>query len=147
MSLKEDYGKDLRKRYPNVPEHALPVKKFVDKTANGLTTMILERCRLSNVFARRISSEGRYRPGDEVVDTLGRRRVMKGVWLPGLNTGLPDIFLIIRGKFIGVEVKVGKDRQSDVQKDVQQQIESAGGTYLIIKTFEQFEQFLKTKIK
>lgn len=145
MSLKDDHINDLRIRYPNVPEHALPKKKFTDKNANGLTAMILEWCRLHKVWANRISSEGRYRPGDEITDVIGQRRQMKGLWLPGMNKGLPDVITCVSGRFIGLEIKIGKDRQSQDQKDMQAGIEASEGVYLIIKTYEQFQKdFVET---
>jgi len=143
MSLKDEHLKNQKQKYPNVPEHALYSKRYSDKTANGLTSMILDYCKMNDIFANRISSEGRYRPGDEVVDVLGRRKQMKGTWLSGLNKGLPDIILIVDGKFVGIEVKIGNDRQSEIQKEMQERIERSGGVYLIIKTYNQFESWIK----
>jgi len=133
-----------REKYPNVPDHALPpAKKFKTSTANGLTNFILDWCNNNGVFCRRISSEGRYRPGDVVTDVIGQRRQMAGKWLPGLNVGLPDLFIIYKGQFIGLEIKIGNDRQSDVQKKTQAAIIAAGGNYVIIKTKEDFNLLTK----
>ena len=139
-TLRNLHAAETKRKYPNVPDYALPDKKWSDRTANGLTQMIEDWCNLNDVFVHRISSEGRYRPGDEVEDVLGRKRQMKGKWLPGLNTGLPDLFTIVDGLFVGIEVKIGRDKQSDVQKKMQRKIEASGGVYLIIKTYAEFER-------
>ena len=37
-----------------------------------------------------------------------------------------------------IEIKTGKDRQSDFQKSVEQDVIKAGGVYLIVRTLGQF---------
>jgi hypothetical protein len=39
---------------------------------------------------------------------------------------------------VKIEIKYGKDRQSDVQKEYQASIERAGGVYIIVRTFYEF---------
>ncbi len=39
---------------------------------------------------------------------------------------------------VAIEVKIGKDRQSDSQKEYQRKVEKAGGIYIIIGTFDEF---------
>lgn len=58
----------------------------------------------------------------------------------GGNTqkGIPDIMGSLRGRFIGIEVKAGKDRQSAEQKIVQFEIERANGVYLLIHSTDEF---------
>jgi hypothetical protein len=46
--------------------------------------------------------------------------------------GKQDDVLIYKGKTYFVDYKVGKDTQKDDQKKVQNRIERAGGTYLLI---------------
>ena len=66
------------------------------------------------------------------------------VYRKGNSTlGLPDLFTIIKGRFVGIEVKIGKDAQSEHQKIRQQEIEAAGGLYFIAKTFDQIYNDLK----
>jgi hypothetical protein len=46
------------------------------------------------------------------------------------------------GQYVGIEVKAGKDRQSDDQKKRQFEVERAGGTYLLVRSTDDFiEQF------
>ena len=58
------------------------------------------------------------------------------------TTGAPDLVASINGIFVGIEVKriyaTGKDRQSDIQKKVEQQINSDGGQYIIVNDFMSF---------
>lgn len=42
------------------------------------------------------------------------------------------------GKAVKIEIKIGRDRQSEAQKRYQEQIERAGGLYVIATSFEQF---------
>ncbi len=46
-------------KYPNIPGHAIPQAKYTDKTANGLTKMIIEFIKLSGGQAERINTMGR----------------------------------------------------------------------------------------
>lgn len=129
-----------RKRYASCPAHAIPRRRFSDRTANGLTLCILTWFRLHGIKAWRQGSEGRYRPGATVIDVVGRQRTMKGQWLPGQNNGAADVACIINGRFVAIEVKM-KDKQSEAQRRYQEEVESSGGTYLIARTFEQFHSF------
>ena len=66
------------------------------------------------------------------------------VYRKGNSTlGLPDRFTIIKGRFIGIEVKIGNDTQRPEQKARQREIEAAGGLYLVAKTFDQIYNDLK----
>ena len=67
---------------------------------------------------------------------------MGGLRNSGMKKGLPDVIGIYKGQFIGVEIKIGKDRQSDYQKEREQEINEAGGLYFIAKTFDQIKPLL-----
>jgi hypothetical protein len=45
--------------------------------------------------------------------------------------GSPDIICVIKGQFVGIEVKAPKGKQSDYQKEFQRQLEAAGGRYML----------------
>lgn len=128
------YNTDREER-PNVPAYAIPRTAYTDKTANGLTKAF---CDLVGVMCQRTGSEGRFRPGQQVVDVIGRTRVMKGTWLPGLNEGQGDLLITLKGKAHWVEVKIGKDRQSDVQKDFEAKAKRAGAVYVVVKSWGEF---------
>lgn len=131
---------DRRKRYPSCPPHAIPRRRFSDRTANGLTLCILTWFRLHGHKAWRQGSEGRYRPGKTITDVVGRQRTMKGQWLPGQNNGASDVAAIVNGRFVAIEVKM-RDRQSEAQQRYQQEVEASGGLYFIVRSFEEFLTF------
>jgi hypothetical protein len=139
-------NKHKRERYKSVPKHALPVVKYEDVTASGLTRAVIAWLELNGHKAWRQSSEGRYRPGKMITDVIGRVRQMKGQYFRGTNKGHSDISSIIEGKFVGWEVKIGKDAQSDKQKQFQDEVEKAGGGYFIIHSFDEFMQLYKQQI-
>jgi len=75
---------------------------------------------------------------------------LPGKWTPGQGTkGTADISATIRGRSVKIEVKYGKDRQSDDQKRYQQQIETAGGIYIIVRNMDEFiewfDEFIQNK--
>ena len=56
-----------------------------------------------------------------------------------------DIIGIINGRFYGIEVKIGRDRQSANQKEVEREIIEAGGVYFIAKSYDDYlEKIAKT---
>lgn len=126
-----------RKMYPSVPAHCLPKRSYSDKTANGLTQCIIHWLTLNGHKAWRQGSEGRYRPGKQITDVIGRVRQMKGMYLPGQNKGASDVAAIIRGRFCAIEVKM-KDKQSEAQKAYQSEVEASGGLYWLVRSFEDF---------
>lgn len=130
-----------RKRYPNTPPKYLAPRTFRDDTANGLTQCIIQFIRLKGGQAERISNTGR-RIDTQITfcDVIGCQRTIGGThWINGTGTnGTADISATIAGRSVKIEVKIGADRQSEVQKLYQQAIEKAGGIYVIASTFEQF---------
>jgi hypothetical protein len=95
---------------------------------NGITKLILDYLRYvyGSSSVRRISSEGKYRPG------VG--------FIPSSNKGMSDIEGIIYGKFLSLEVKVGKDTIRESQLKRKAEIEKDGGIYYLCK-WKDFEQF------
>ena len=130
MNMKTEDG---RAKYPSVPDYARPKTTIKTSDANGLTKAIISFIDLSGGWATRISVEGRY------IESLGKR-------IPSsVKKGTADIHAVYKGRHLSIEVKIGKDRQSDEQKEVQKSIEAAGGLYFIATTFEAFHQWI-TKI-
>jgi hypothetical protein len=63
-------------------------------------------------------------------------------WTKGTGTaGSADISATIKGRSVKIEVKIGKDRQSEAQKKYQEMIERAGGVYIIAKNFDEFVEW------
>lgn len=142
--LKELALSENKQRYPNLPAHARYTPKYSDKTANQLTRCIIDFINLNKGQAERISNTGRQIDNRETYsDTLGTTRTIGSMeWIKGTGrNGTADISATIKGRSVKVEVKIGKDRQSDQQKKYQQEIERAGGIYFIAKDFESFYEW------
>lgn len=111
------------------------ISKSVHDT-NGITKLILDYLRYvyGSSSIRRISSEGKYRPG------IG--------FIPSSNKGLSDIEGIIYGKFLSLEVKVGKDTIRESQLKRKSEIEKDGGIYYLCKwiDFEHFQREIQELI-
>lgn len=95
--------------------------------ANALTDAVITYMKLKGGIGYRINNMGVYDA------SLGKFRTS------GTKKGIPDIIGIYKGRFIGVEIKIGKDRQSDDQKLREQEINKAGGYYYIAKEFDSFK--------
>ena len=137
QKLHADYNKA---KHPNFPEYALPKKSFNDNSTNGLTKCVIDFLNYSGHQAERISSSGRW-----IVD---KGSVKGGYFIPGTGTkGTADISATIKPHWnnwaipVKAEVKFGKDRQSDVQKEYEQHIQAAGGVYIIVRDFDSFVEW------
>jgi hypothetical protein len=75
---------------------------------------------------RRISSEGKWRQG------IG--------YIPSSNKGLSDGEGIVNGKFLSLELKIGKDTIRESQLKRKREIENDGGIYYLCKWID-FETF------
>lgn len=131
-------------RYPQVAMHKGAIVKphYKVKTANGLTQAVIDTINYCGWQAERINTMGR------VIDT--REQSYNGYmvgevkYIPTNGTkGSADISATIQGRSVKIEIKIGKDRQSDDQRKYQQSIEKAGGIYVIIKTYEEFALWYK----
>ena len=124
-------------RHPSFPEAYFVKKKWDDKTANGLTKAITSFIQFNGYQAERINTMGVARENKR---TDGK--VIGVTWTKGTTTaGSADISATIRGRSVKIEVKVGKDRQSEAQKRYQETIERAGGVYLIARDFDSFVEW------
>lgn len=138
MTLKELSQAFSDKMHSGVPEHCRPVKKFSDANANELTKAIVAYSRVKGWFAERQSAEGRYRKGKEFTNVMGQKKELPGMFIPSHNKGAADIKGIIKGRSIEIEVKHGKDKMRPEQIKYKERVESAGGLYLVVKTWEDF---------
>jgi hypothetical protein len=128
-----------RKRYPTVPY--LAPRTFRDDSANALTNCIIQFLQLSGHQGERINNTGRRIDTRHTFeDVTGRSRTIgSSHWIKGTGiNGTADISGVIAGRSVKVEVKIGRDRQSQAQKNYQKSIENAGGLYVIATSFEQF---------
>lgn len=139
--LRELYLQHHRKKYPSMPEYARVAPRYSDRTANGLTKCIIDFIRLSGGQAERTSTTGRLVDRrTQFTDVIGRtREIGTAKWIPTSGVrGSADISAVLAGKAVKIEVKIGRDQQSDAQKEYQAKIEQAGGLYLIVRSFSDF---------
>jgi hypothetical protein len=123
--------------HPNYPQDYIPKTMYKDSTANGLTRAICDFINYQGYQAERINTMGTAR---EKKTTAGK--VIGVTWTKGTSTaGSADISATIKGRSVKIEVKIGKDRQSDAQKRYQENIEKAGGIYIIAKDFDSFVEW------
>ena len=62
--------------------------------------------------------------------------------------GSADIIgLLPDGRFLGIECKVGANKQNDKQREFQQQIESNNGVYLLVYTLDELKMGLSDILK
>ena len=123
---------DSKRRCPSVPDHCRPKPSVKTSDANGLTKAIISYIDLSGGWATRVSTEGRY------IESLGKR-------IPSsVKRGTADIHAVWKGRHLSIEVKIGKDRQSDEQKDVEKSVTAAGGHYYVATTFDGFHQWINS---
>jgi len=114
-----------KRKYPNVP-YLVDKIKWRETSANGLTNIIVHFLRWSGHQAERVNTTGIYD-----VRTKKFRRTTA-------TRGSADIHAIINAKPVKIEIKIGKDRQSDYQKEYERSVIEAGGHYWIIKDFDMF---------
>ena len=77
-----------------------------------------------------------FRAGAGAVKTQNGRYFKTG------RPGLPDIIVCYLGKLIGLEVKTKTGRQSQAQKQAEQDILQAGGEYHIVRSISDVKEIL-----
>lgn len=66
--------------------------------------------------------------------------IISAIFKTGQDNGLPDVFAIVFGRFVAIEIKIGKDSMSDVQEEVKDSVIRAGGEFWEVKTITQFKK-------
>ena len=103
-----------------------PPPKRPKTTTNALTAQIANYVAMRGGYAMRINVGGFYRPDVGYIKS-------------GSTVGVPDLIAVFKGRFVGIEIKTGKDTQSDGQKAVERHINDALGVYIIAHDFEGFK--------
>lgn len=137
-----------RLKYPSIPENYVIGSKFTDKTANGLTKSIITFINLSGGQAERINNMGRMVNRTKLLtNSIGQLQKVGSVeWQKGTGTkGTADISATVNGMSLKIEVKIGRDKQSEHQKKYEANITQAGGMYLIVKEFAPFVKWYVSK--
>jgi hypothetical protein len=142
--FKELILKDKMAKFPNFKPEYLPLDIPDDSKANGLTRCVVQWIQLHGFQAERISNTGRvidntktYTDVAGFTKTIGSVKYIKG---SGTN-GTADISATIFGKSVKIEIKIGRDKQSEAQKKYQSDIVRSGGVYLIVKEFDEFVEW------
>lgn len=132
-----------RLKYPAIPEHCRPQPKVKEGSANDLTRTVIEFLRSEGWQVERINTTGRYIQGQTVKREYGGVQHMPGRWIKGSGSrGSADISATIRRRSVKIEIKFGKDRQSDKQREYQADVERAGGVYWLVSDLDGFlEQY------
>lgn len=152
MTIKQLKQMDFERKkakYPEMPEHCIPVYPYKQNNANSLTRCIVDYINFTGHFAVRINNGGTFRKGKTIKGEYGNVIKMKDTYTFNGTRGVADIDAI-KTKVIDetkqaaipvkIEVKFGKDRMSQAQHEMKARIENSGGIYLIAKNFEQFCQ-------
>ena len=125
----------------NKAQSAAPKKAVRSESANQITANLIRAInRQPHCVAYRINNTGIW---DEAKQLFRKAHT---------EPGLPDIIVIAYGCFAGIEVKAGKDKQSDDQKHRQSEIERAKGVYFVahstdegLAKFSEFQKQAKQK--
>ena len=64
-------------------------------------------------------------------NTAGIYKQATGSYIPSQSVGAPDIICVIKGRYIGIEVKAANGVQSEHQKEFQKRLQHAGGIYIL----------------
>jgi hypothetical protein len=99
------------------------------ETANELTRRIVAHVRANGGFASRLSSTGTYRA--DLKKFVSSQQV----------SGLPDVLAVVNGQFVGLEVKAGKDRLSEAQKQTHKALTGAGAIVYVVRNFDAFKDW------
>ena len=130
-------------KWQHIPEHCRPgnmLSRYNTKRgANKIEAMICDFLKLSGHHCERTKTTGRMIEGQTIQRGFYGTVKTKSKWVPGTaTTGSSDLKAIIDGRFIAIEVKYGKDRQSAPQAEYEAKIKASGGEYWIVKSFHDF---------
>ncbi|MBO0937866.1 VRR-NUC domain-containing protein [Fibrella sp. HMF5335] len=113
-------------KHPTLPPHARIKAKYSDKSANDLTRCIVDFFTYSGHFATRLQSVGTYR--EDLKKFVGSQQ----------RRGLPDVFAVVHGRAVHVEIKVGKDQLSNDQKEAIADLQKSGAAVYVARDFQGF---------
>ncbi len=65
-------------------------------------------------------------------------------WINNSKKGAPDLILLYKGRWIGLEVKTKKGKQSLEQQETQKHIQKCGGDYAIVRSAGEVQMLLGT---
>ena len=104
---------------------------------NKLTAAVIKKLENAGIFCWRQNNLPVYDP--KLNNGYGGYRSHSGL------KGVPDVICIIKGQFVGIEIKAGKDRLSAHQVLFQQRCEYNGGKYMVVKKISDINSLLACK--
>lgn len=133
----------IEKTWKHIPEHARPAnvlsKYSTKRNANKIESMIMDFLKLSGHHCERTKTTGRMIEGQTIQRGFYGSVKTQSKWIPGTSTvGSSDLKAIVNARFIAIECKYNRDKQSPAQAIYQAQIEQSGGIYMIVTSFEDF---------
>lgn len=102
-------------------------------TANDLTTAILDFIYRQGGYAFRASSTGIFDPSLRQYRTAPKK-------------GVSDILGCYQGRFLAIEIKIGKDRLSPEQDGFLKNIAHVDGLAFIARDFESFQEWWSSAV-
>ena len=138
------------KKYPKVQSHIRPKVLVQENSANALTKSVIAYLQAEGWQAERISTTGRW-----IADKSISAGVFKsgattsgGKYIKGSGTkGSADISATIKGRSVKIEIKYGRDKQSEFQKIYQANVEQAGGVYWLVRDLDGFLEMYNSFIQ
>ncbi|OAQ42110.1 hypothetical protein A5893_03065 [Pedobacter psychrophilus] len=106
-------------------------KTLEDRTSQGITKCVMLYVNHIGGFCSEIDNRGFFNK------ELNRFVPSK------IKNGFPDVVACLSGRFIGIEVKSGKDTMRQAQYEICIEIEQAKGRYFIAKDFQGFYEWIQ----
>lgn len=125
---------------PSIPPQYIVGTKFAERNANNVEKAIERFASIVGFLAERTKTQGRKMEATYKDTPQGRLTVSKAKFVTSTGRkGSSDMKLLIPAiGYVACEIKFGRDTQKDAQKEYQEDVEKNGGTYIIVKTFEDF---------
>ena len=111
-----------------------PTRPFTEKGANELTRSIEAFIRYTGNYADRINNTGIYDPKTKKFRKSNTRRGIADIMASKKIEHQGRTFAVT----VAIEIKYGNDKLSEFQLRMKDDIEKAGGVYLIARTWSQF---------
>lgn len=108
-----------------------PVKKVLNPSMSEtqLVVQLLEYLTYKGIYAYR--------------QNTGAMETKSGGFIRFGTPGASDIVVIYKGKYIAIEAKVKKGKQSENQKMFERNVVNAGGIYLLVYSLEDLQKLFR----
>lgn len=82
------------------------------------------------------------------MQSQGQYSAKRGQWIKSkVKRGIGDIIACINGRLVMIEIKTGKDRQSEWQKSTEREVKASGGEYWIVKEIADLLKYYQKLLK